>query len=204
VFAAVTKVAQSVLYFLRVTAVLIVLALLLGGSQSRADWPEHPITIIVPFPPSGATDLISRLLAVELAQRFGEKVGVENLAGDVGNIGLRAAALARPDGYTLLVTTNAALINLMINPKLSATAYDTPRDFAPIAYLGSTPNVIVTASPLASAASLSSSRRRRQTPANYLAPPRASAALRAWRWTFCGCERGSILHTFLLMDRTLQ
>ena len=143
-FAAVTKVAQSVLYFLRVTAVLIVLALLLGGSQSRADWPEHPITIIVPFPPGGATDLISRLLAVELAQRFGEKVGVENLAGDVGNIGLRAAALARPDGYTLLVTTNAALINLMINPKLSATAYDTPRDFAPIAYLGSTPNVIVT------------------------------------------------------------
>jgi tripartite-type tricarboxylate transporter receptor subunit TctC len=144
VFAAVTKVAQTVVYFLRVTAVLIVLTLLLGSDQSLADWPEHPITIIAPFPPGGATDLIGRLLATELAQRFGEKVSVENLAGEVGNIGLGAAALARPDGYTLLVTTNAALINLMINPKLSATAYDTPRDFAPIAYLGSTPNVIVT------------------------------------------------------------
>lgn len=144
VFAAVTKVAQTVVYFLRVTAVLIVLTLLLGSGQSLAGWPEHPITIIVPFPPGGATDLIGRLLATELAQRFGEKVSVENLAGEVGNIGLRAAALARPDGYTLLVTTNAALINLMINPKLSATAYDTPRDFDPIAYLGSTPNVIVT------------------------------------------------------------
>jgi tripartite-type tricarboxylate transporter receptor subunit TctC len=144
VFAAVTRVAQTVVYFLRVTAVFIALTLLLCGSQSRADWPERPITIIVPFPPGGATDLIARLLASELAQRLGERVSIENLAGDVGNVGLRAAALARPDGYTLLVTTNAALINLMINPSLSATAYDTPKDFAPIAFLGSTPNIIVT------------------------------------------------------------
>jgi tripartite-type tricarboxylate transporter receptor subunit TctC len=144
VFAAVIKVAQTVVYVLRVTAAVMVLTLPLGNSQSRADWPERPITIIVPFPPGGATDLIGRLLATQLTQRLGEKVSVENLAGDVGNIGLRAAALSRPDGYTLLVTTNAALINLMINPKLSVTAYDTPRDFAPIAYLGSTPNVIVT------------------------------------------------------------
>jgi tripartite-type tricarboxylate transporter receptor subunit TctC len=144
VFAAVTRVAQTVVYLLRVTAVFIALTLLLGGSQSRAEWPGRPITIIVPFAPGGATDLIARLLATELAQRLGERVSIENLAGDVGNVGLRAAALARPDGYTLLVTTNAALINLMISPKLSATAYDTPKDFAPIAYLGATPNIIVT------------------------------------------------------------
>jgi len=140
----VTKVAQTVIYFLRITTVFIALTLLHGGSQSRAGWPERPITIIVPFASGGATDLIGRLLARELAQRLGERVSVENLAGDVGNVGLRAAASARPDGYTLLVTTNAALINLMINPKLSATAYDTPKDFAPIDYLGSTPNIIVT------------------------------------------------------------
>jgi tripartite-type tricarboxylate transporter receptor subunit TctC len=64
--------------------------------------------------------------------------------GDVGNVGLRAAAMARPDGYTLLVTTNAALIQLLIDPSLSATSYNTPKDFAPIAYLGSTPNIFVT------------------------------------------------------------
>ncbi len=64
--------------------------------------------------------------------------------GESGSAGLRKAALAAPNGYTLLVTTNAALITLMINPKLSVTAYDTPKDFEPIAYLGSTPNVIVT------------------------------------------------------------
>jgi tripartite-type tricarboxylate transporter receptor subunit TctC len=52
--------------------------------------------------------------------------------------------MAAPNGYTLLVTTNAALINLVINPNLSKTAYDTLKDFAPIAYLGSTPLVIVT------------------------------------------------------------
>jgi tripartite-type tricarboxylate transporter receptor subunit TctC len=52
--------------------------------------------------------------------------------------------MAAPNGYTLLVTTNAALINLVINPTLSKTAYDTLKDFAPIAYLGSTPLVIVT------------------------------------------------------------
>jgi tripartite-type tricarboxylate transporter receptor subunit TctC len=139
------------------------------------------------------------LLATQLTQRLGEKVSVENLAGDVGNIGLRAAALSRPDGYTLLVTTNAALINLMINPKLSVTAYDTPRDFAPIAYLGSTPNVIVT-SRVSGIGSI----------AEFIAKAKANpgklscAVLRAWRWTFCGCEQGSILHTFLLMDQTWQ
>lgn len=144
VFAATTKFAKILLYLLRVTAVLTVLAILLDGGESHADWPDRPITIIVPFPPGGATDLIGRVLAAELSRRLGESVRVENRVGDVGNVGLRAAALARPDGYTLLATTNAALIQLTINPNLSVTSYDTPKDFAPIAYIGSTPNIFVT------------------------------------------------------------
>jgi tripartite-type tricarboxylate transporter receptor subunit TctC len=75
--------------------------------------------------------------------RLGKQVTVENNVGEVGNVGLSAAAKATPNGYTLLVTTNAALINLALDPVLSMTSYNTPKDFAPIAYLGDSPNVIV-------------------------------------------------------------
>ena len=143
VFAAVSKFAQTMYRLLRVMAVSTVLIVLLSGSQSRADWPESPITIIVPFPQGGATDLLGRLLAEKLTMRLGKQVAVENRVGEVGNVGLRAAAKATPNGYTLLVTTNAALINLALNPTLSMTSYNTPKDFAPIAYLGDSPNVIV-------------------------------------------------------------
>jgi tripartite-type tricarboxylate transporter receptor subunit TctC len=139
----VSKFAQTLLHLLRVMAALTVLIVLPSGSQSRADWPERPITIIVPFPRDGATDLLGRLLAAKLTMKLGKQVVVQNRAGEVGNVGLRAAARAVPNGYTLLVTTNAALINLAINPRLSMTSYNTPEDFAPIAYLGDSPNVIV-------------------------------------------------------------
>jgi len=139
----VSKFAQTMSHLLRVMAASTVLIVFLSVSQSRADWPERPITIIVPFPRGGATDLLGRLLAARLTMRLGEPVAVENRVGEVGNVGLRAAAMATANGYTLLVTTNAALINLAINPRLSMTAYNTPEDFAPIAYLGATPNIIV-------------------------------------------------------------
>jgi tripartite-type tricarboxylate transporter receptor subunit TctC len=143
VFAAVSKFAQTMYHLLRVMAASTVLIVLLSGSQSRAEWPESPITIIVPFPRDGATDLLGRLLATKLTMRLGKKVAVENRVGEVGSVGLRDVAKAAPDGYTLLVTTNAALINLAINPRLAMTSYNTPEDFAPIAYLGDSPNVIV-------------------------------------------------------------
>jgi len=139
----VSKFAQTMSHLLRIMAASMVLIVFLSVSQSRADWPERPITIIVPFPRGGATDLLGRLLAARLTMRLGEPVAVENRVGEVGNVGLRAAAMATANGYTLLVTTNAALINLAINPRLSMTAYNTPEDFAPIAYLGATPNIIV-------------------------------------------------------------
>ena len=143
-FAAVTKFAQIMPHLLRSIVASMVLIVTVSGSESRTDWPEHPITIIVPFARGGVTDLIGRLLATELTQRLGRIVSVQNRAGEVGRVALRDVAMAAPNGYTLLVTTNAALINLVINPNLSKTAYDTLKDFAPIAYLGSTPLVIVT------------------------------------------------------------
>jgi tripartite-type tricarboxylate transporter receptor subunit TctC len=137
------KFALTKRHLLRVVVASTALIVLLSSSQARADWPERPITIIVPFGQGGATDLLGRLLAAKLTMRLGRQVTVENSAGEVGNVGLRAAAKAAPNGYTLLVTTNAALINLAINPTLSMTSYNTPKDFAPIAYLGDSPNVIV-------------------------------------------------------------
>jgi tripartite-type tricarboxylate transporter receptor subunit TctC len=132
----------ALLQILRAVAALLLLTVGLA-SATRADWPQRTVTIIVPFPRGGATDMLGRLLAVELTKRLGQNVIVKNVEGEVGNVGLRAAALAAPDGYTLLITTNAALINLMINPNLAVTAYNTPKDFEPIAYLGAAPNVIV-------------------------------------------------------------
>jgi tripartite-type tricarboxylate transporter receptor subunit TctC len=124
------------------------LTLVLGSAASAAgpaNWPDRGITIIVPFPEGGASDLLGRVLAAHLAQIFGQKVAVKNIVGGVGNEGLRIAAAAAPNGYTLVLTTNAALINIQIDKNLPHTAYDTPRDFAPIAYLGAAPNVLIAA-----------------------------------------------------------
>jgi len=134
---------------------LCALALLLSAlaaGQARAAWPERTITIIVPFPAGGPNDLLGRLLAAELAPKLGQNVIVENRIGAVGNIGLAAGARAAPDGYTLVVVT----VVVLINPSVAKVGYDPLKDFAPIAYLGAAPNVIITrpASGIASVADL--------------------------------------------------
>ena len=122
-----------------------VMAVILSG-QARADWPDRPITIIVPFAAGGTTDLLGRLLAAKLSERLGRSVRVENTVGAAGRDGLRAAAAAAANGYTLLVLTNAALISGLPSRSkdVSETSYDTLKDFVPIAYLGGAPNIIVT------------------------------------------------------------
>jgi tripartite-type tricarboxylate transporter receptor subunit TctC len=132
----------------RFASTLLALVLICGVStlsaEAPADWPERTITIIVPFPAGGANDLLGRLLAAELAPKLGQNIVVDNRVGAVGNIGLSAAARAAANGYTLLVTTNAVLINPLLDSSLSKTAYDTFKDFTPIAYLGAAPNFFIT------------------------------------------------------------
>jgi len=123
-----------------VLCLCLVLALTLTNRAARADWPDHTITIIVPFPAGGPNDLLGRLLAAELAPKLGANVIVENRVGATGNIGLSTGARAKPDGYTLVVVTGVVLIN----PSVSKVAYDPLKDFAPIGYLGAAPNVIIT------------------------------------------------------------
>ena len=113
----------------------------LGLKQARAaGYPERPVKIIVPFAPAGPTDIMARILATHLGEAIGGTVIVENKAGAGGNIGIGAAAHADPDGYTLLVTSSAYVVNPGLYAKIP---YDPYRDFAPIAELGTSPNVFL-------------------------------------------------------------
>jgi tripartite-type tricarboxylate transporter receptor subunit TctC len=110
------------------------------GRALAAGYPERPVRIIVPFAPAGPTDIMARILGQNLGAALSGNVIVENRSGAGGNIGIGYAAHAEADGYTLLVTSSA----YVVNPSLYATVpYDPFRDFAPIAELGTSPNAIM-------------------------------------------------------------
>jgi tripartite-type tricarboxylate transporter receptor subunit TctC len=105
-----------------------------------AAYPERPITMIVPFPPGGPTDIIARIVANALSQSFGQQVVVDNRSGAAGNIGMGQAARAAPDGYTILCTSTAIAVNPALFKNLP---YDPFKDFAPVTELVNAPNVLV-------------------------------------------------------------
>jgi tripartite-type tricarboxylate transporter receptor subunit TctC len=105
-----------------------------------AAYPERPITMIVPFPPGGPTDIIARIVANALSQSLGQQVVVDNRSGAAGNIGMGQAARAAPDGYTILCTSTAIAVNPALFKNLP---YDPFKDFAPVTELVNAPNVLV-------------------------------------------------------------
>jgi tripartite-type tricarboxylate transporter receptor subunit TctC len=109
-------------------------------SHALAAYPDHPITLIVPFAPGGPTDIVARILANQLSQSLGQQVIVDNRAGAAGNIGMGQAARATPDGYTLLLTSTAIAVNPALFKNLP---YDPFKDFIPITELVNAPNVLV-------------------------------------------------------------
>ena len=121
-------------------AVPALIALSMVAAPAHAAWPERTITLIVPFAAGGPGDVTGRLLAQALAEKLKVSVIVENRVGAVGDIGITAASRAQPDGYTLLETSNV----IVINPSIRHVAYDPLKSFAPIAYIGASPNAIVT------------------------------------------------------------
>jgi tripartite-type tricarboxylate transporter receptor subunit TctC len=109
-------------------------------SAGAAAYPDRPVRIIAPFAAGGPSDLLARLLSVKLGEALSGSFYVENRAGGGGNIGTSAAARAAPDGYTLLLTSSA----FVLNPGLyKQVPYDPAKDFAPIAELVTSPNVFI-------------------------------------------------------------
>ncbi len=105
------------------------------------DYPNKPIRIIVPFPPGGATDIPARLIAPKLTEALGQTVVIENRAGAGGIIGVEMVAKAAPDGYTLLMATNADFaMTPYIYPKLP---YDPFKAFTPISVVVESPMLLV-------------------------------------------------------------
>ncbi len=108
------------------------LVLVAGAVPAHADFPEHPIRLIVPFAPSGTVDGIARLAAVEFGKALGQAVVIENRPGSGGTIGIMAAASSAPDGYTLLLG-NIALASA---PALYPKSGISPAQFEPVSLIG--------------------------------------------------------------------
>ena len=132
--------------FSRLMKSLLVLLLVWLGvssahSQTKTTWPKQAIRIIVTFTPGGAPDVLARVLAENWQQSLGVPVLVENRPGYGGNIGADVVAKSDPDGYTLLIgTVGIHAINGALYEKMS---FDPVRDFTPISFLASTPNVLI-------------------------------------------------------------
>ena len=123
---------------------LLLLPLLAAGLAlpvAAQSYPAKPVRVVVPFPPGGPTDIVTRLMAPKMAEALGQQVVVENRGGAGGAIGTEMVAKAAPDGYTLVMGTIGGLaVAKSLNPKLG---YDTLRDLAPITQSVSVTSVLV-------------------------------------------------------------
>jgi tripartite-type tricarboxylate transporter receptor subunit TctC len=124
--------------FIVIAALLIALAPI--TTPAHAAYPDHLIRIVVPFPPGGGTDIVTRRLGEAMAADLGQPVIIENKPGAGTIIGTAAVATSPPDGYTLLMATFSHAVNPALNSKLP---YDTFRAFAPVALVARSFNVVV-------------------------------------------------------------
>jgi len=114
-------------------------ALLFAGAAGAQvpGYPDRPVKIIVPFAAAGPTDVVARLIAQKLAEKYGHQFYIENMTGAGGNLGMGAAAKATPDGYAILFVSSS----FTVNPSLYAKPpYDAEKDFAPVTKAAGSPN----------------------------------------------------------------
>ena len=109
-------------------------------AQAQSAWPSKPIRWIVPFPPGGPADVVTRLVSSKLAERTGQPGVVENRAGAGGNVGHEAAAKAQADGYTVLFVVPA----IITNPFFLKASVDPFKELAPVIHLDSASMVLLT------------------------------------------------------------
>jgi len=120
---------------------LMTLGVLSAHAQSTASYPSRPVTVVVPFPPGGGTDVGARLVAQKLSLKWGQPVIVENRGGAAGRVGAELVAKAKPDGYTLLVGNVGTQ---SVNPALyKKMPYDPDKAFAPIGMIAELPLVML-------------------------------------------------------------
>ena len=105
-------------------------------AQAQGSYPDRPVRIIVPFAAAGPTDMVSRLIAQKLSEKFGQQFYVENMAGAGGNLGMGAASRAPGDGHTILVASSSYQVNVSLYAKPPYA----DKDFAPVTMAGVSPN----------------------------------------------------------------
>jgi tripartite-type tricarboxylate transporter receptor subunit TctC len=112
--------------------------LFVASAAAGQEWPSKPIRWVVPFPPGGSLDIVSRMMQNRVAEGLGQPILIENRAGAGGAVGTAEVARSAPDGYTFLFT----LSSHTINPLLYKLNYDVERDFAPVSLIVSIPQLL--------------------------------------------------------------
>lgn len=125
-------------------AAIAALSLSLGAvaSAQAAQWPDKPITLIVPFAPGGATDIVGRIVADQLGKVLKQTVIVENRGGAAGAVGMNELARSKPDGYSFALITDS----IPIQPLLKESLKWNMSEFAPVAKIATSPEVVVVSS----------------------------------------------------------
>jgi len=161
-----------------VNAMLCALAALLPASvAAQAPWPAKPIHFIVPFPAGGQLDVVARLVADRVSAALGQPIIVEVKPGADGNIGTDFVGKAAPDGYTWLAASPPTTIQPSVRPK--TLRYDPIRDFAPVAFIGTSPFLFVVPASI---------------PVQTLAQFVAYAKARPGQLSYAGSARGTVVH----------
>jgi tripartite-type tricarboxylate transporter receptor subunit TctC len=116
--------------------------LLLPTFAAAQDFPDKPIRLIVPFPAGGPNDIIARVVGQRMSELFKQPVVIENRGGQAGVLGTDAVAKAKPDGYTIAISSAGALA---ISSSMEKVAYDTLKDLQPITLVATVPEMLVVA-----------------------------------------------------------
>jgi tripartite-type tricarboxylate transporter receptor subunit TctC len=115
-------------------------ALAISSAVAAQDYPAKPIRMVTPWPPGGGTDIVTRLVSAKLGEAWGQQVVVENRAGATGTIGTDLVAKSAPDGYTLIIGTNAT--HVLAVSLLPSLPYDQQKDLTPVTRIAAVPHII--------------------------------------------------------------
>lgn len=162
------------------TAVAITAAASLGAMAQ--DWPQRPVTMVIPFAAGGPTDVLGRIMAEHMSKTLGQQVVVENVTGAGGMTGSQRVAQAKPDGYSFLLgTVGTHAVNQTLYKK---PLYDAATDFMPVALIAEVPLILIT---------------RKDLPANNLQEFIAYVKANQGKMNFGSAGNGSAVHLGCLL-----